>query len=172
MTPIRRGLYTPGSFRSSRWKLDPCGGQTAASSQAKSGARLSPKLPPPRAHLFVTRVFDAGALPFNGGVGSPQEPQRCLRLAPLPPGQQEARRLGHEAHQDHEQRGGDGAADGQPAPAHEKTCGVHASQSSSQKCFKHHDTDGIGSRSAFLIPSLHPQVLQLETLSPVTPNYC
>lgn len=131
MAPIRSGLYTPGSFRSDRWKLDPCKSETIPSSQTKSGACFTLKLQPPWTHLFIARVFNAGALPFNGSVWSSQESQRFLRLAPLSLGQQEARRLRHEAHQDHEQRGGDGAADGQPAPAQEKTCRRSSRQSES-----------------------------------------
>lgn len=73
-------------------------------------------------HHFVTGVFDAGTFVLDGRVRPSQEAQGLLGLSPLALGQQEARRLGHKAHADHEQRGRDGAADRQPAPVQEKTC--------------------------------------------------
>lgn len=91
-------------------------------SRTESGARLIPKRHPLWTHLFIACIFNTGALPFDGGVWSPQESQRLLCLMPLSLWQQEARRLRHEAHQYHQQCGRDGAADGQPAPVHEETC--------------------------------------------------
>lgn len=77
----------------------------------------------PNTHHFVTGVFNAGAFVLDGRIGSPHEAQGLLGLSPLALWQQETRRLRHKAHADHEERGRDGAADRQPAPVQEKTCG-------------------------------------------------
>lgn len=76
-------------------------------------------------HLISRGCFYPGTFPLDWGVASSKEAQCLFCFTPLPPRQQVAGRLWHEAHTHQHQCRGNGGGDGQPSPVQEQAWDQH-----------------------------------------------